>query len=336
MITETATAPEETVADQGAGSDVQVAPEGVQPPVEQPSTEVAPNKAEEAHVAASAEADIDARFDALLADAEAKGFAPISGADLSEEALAKMPASVRGALRYVAQQRAKLTGEVTEKETKLAAERAAFQAEMDKAAAEIRRQRQHLSTLANTTAIREAVAKGPPTVDPTTPEGIRAIAAYEANKGLADALAPVIQSDAQAKRDAAYDALKEAHPELKDPKVEAEFVAFLRKENEGIDPTKQAPRLRTPEAARIFTAELRAKRAAETATRARDAAAADRAPAANAINRVTTAGTGRATADIPKDVWNAGGADLVNYMRQLTPEQLRAQREELRRRAAMS
>jgi hypothetical protein len=241
---------------------------------------------------------------------------------------------VRGVVRHVASERQRWDAENKTEREKIASERVAFQAEMDKAAREIRSQRQHLSSLANTQGLREAVAKGPPRVDPTTPEGIRAIAKYEAQLGLADALAPVIQSDEQAKRQTAYDGLKETYPALREPKVEADFIAFLRKENEGIDPTKQAPRMRTPEAARLFMAERAATLAGENARRARDTAAADRAPGASAINRVTTAGTGRKGSDIPADVWSAGGSALINHMNSLTREQILEQRAELRRRQA--
>jgi hypothetical protein len=332
MATEPENTTEETVAGNGAGGDVSLAAvdpsangAGAQPAAEatKPGDETA--KAEAEAIDASLNADVLARFDKLFADDKEAGNA-VSGALLTDEMLKTLPAPARQAIRAVAAERDKAQAALKAEQDAWAAKQAEEQKKLDDGAKELNRRRIELQKLVNTDTLRNAVAK-PPAVDPTTPEGMRAIAEYEAKKGLAEALRPFAEDKARAERETAYDRLKDEYPELKDPKVEEQFAAFLRKENEGIDPTKQAPRVNAVLGARLFTSELRAKTAAETARAARDAAAADRAPAASLLNRRTSGATAQPLRDIPKDIWQAGGADLTNYLQSLTPDQ----RAELRR-----
>lgn len=331
---------EETDAGNGIGGDVSAAASDPNPAgtgevaVEaEAKPDDATKAAEEAAIKASADADIAARLDAIFENDKAEGKAEISAAMLTDESLAKLPPDVRAVVRWAAAEKARNAADLKAREEKITAAQAEMQRRLDEGARELRRQRLNLQSLVNTGVVKK-VAEGPPRVDPTTPEGMRAIATYEAQKGLAEALKPFADDKARAERESAYDRLKDSYPELQDPKIEAQFADFLRKENEGIDPTKQAPRVNAVIGARMFTAELRAKNAADTARVARDNAAADRAPAATLLNRRTTGASGNQVRDIPKDIWEAGGDTLTHYLAQLTPEERGAIRKNLGRSAA--
>lgn len=131
-----------------------------------------------------------------------------------------------------------------------------------------------------------------PDVDPFSPEGARKLAEYHGRKGSAEALAPLRQRAAEADRQARWEALADKYADLADPKVHEEFGAYVAKLNEGIDPTKERPRVPTEIAADLFFGE-RARVALEKQVsdrRAREVS--DRAASARVLARAGSGGGG--------------------------------------------
>ena len=136
----------------------------------------------------------------------------------------------------------------------------------------------------------------PPEVDPLTPEGQQKIAEFYAQKAQAQANAPLLQRKAEIDRQQRWDAIRDQYPALSDAKVLDEFNVYVKGLNEGIDPTKEKPRVPTAQAAEMFfnRRELDELRAAQA--KAKTAQASDRQAAARSIGRVTSGGTSSPTA----------------------------------------
>ncbi len=140
----------------------------------------------------------------------------------------------------------------------------------------------------------QGAAKDPgamPDVDPLTPEGQAKLAEYFAEKAQHNAQAPLRARANELARQDAWNAIVETHAELKTPKVRAEFDAYMRTQNEGIDPTKERPRVDAKTGAERFfqDRELATLRAEQKAAKERQAS--DRAVGARAIGRTTTGGS---------------------------------------------
>lgn len=218
------------------------------------------------------------------------------------------------------------------------AKRDAEQRKLDEGAAELRRRSQAMNQSVNFDAARKAAAAPRPKVDATTPEGLEKLAAHLAEKAAATQLLTTFKdieaNKAVSDREAAYDKLKDTYPDLRDTKVDAEFAAFMAKENEGVDRSKGEPwRMNAVQGARIFFADRRAAEASKAAEAARSNGAADRAATASAINRTGT-GTGAAgarTVGIPAEVYESNG--VTAYLASLPLAQRNAVIAEERRRA---
>lgn len=156
----------------------------------------------------------------------------------------------------------------------------------------LRQREQALLALARSDAA--AVPGEAPVVDPFTPEGQAKLAEYHGRKAAAEGLAPLRQRAAEVDRQARWDAVVDKHADLRDAKVSEEFGAYVAKLNEGIDPTKERPRVPTEIAADLFFGE-RARVALEKQVADRKAReAADRASAARMLAR---SGSGGGTPD---------------------------------------
>jgi hypothetical protein len=134
-----------------------------------------------------------------------------------------------------------------------------------------------------------AAAKAPgakPEIDPFTPEGAAALAKYHAEQAAYEREAPLRERAREVRIQAAWDALCDQHPDLRNDKVSAEFDAFMAEKNKGVDRSKgQSPRLTAEDGAIIFFSnrKLAALQSKQTDTTRRSDA--DRADAARHIGR---------------------------------------------------
>lgn len=258
--------------------------------------------------------------DVFAEDKEAGHNPAVLAASLTREQLSAMPLEARAAVRALAGVLKPQRDALDAREAALAEKERVTLARLDEGMAELRRRSLALQKAVNFDKVRAAASeKAPEGIDPTTPGGLRKLAAHEARKaaaeGVLDLFKDVEQTRAQAQREAFEDELRGKYPGLKDEKTTTEFMAFLKKENEGV----QGPPWRVDAAtgARLFFAERAAQDAARMASDAAANEAADRAASARAMNRATAAGAGRRQEGIPDDVYQSGG--VTAYLASLSP-----------------
>lgn len=218
-------------------------------------------------------------------------------ANLTADKVRSAPSEHRVLLRAIARReaaeaerraadKAKVDAEIADARAKLAEEQKKFRIERN----------QLLQTAVSAAPVDPGA---PPTVDPFTPEGQAALAEYHAKKQLAAQNAPMRAKARELAKAEAWIKIVEKYPDLRDQKVQDEFMASLRKANEGLDEAKLAsgeirPRVTTVDHARnFFNERLIAKLTAEAAERDRRQNA-DRAASARAMGRT---GTGAAPPD---------------------------------------
>jgi hypothetical protein len=243
-----------------------------------------------------------------------------------------MPPATRAAFRALAGALKPRADALEADKTAWEAKKAAEQKKLDEGVAELRRRSLALHKAVNFEQVRKAAGEKPPEgIDPTTPDGLRKLAAHEARKaaaeGVLDIFKDVETTRAAAAREAFEDELREQYPVLRDPAVSAEFVAFLQKENEDIKGPPWRVDART--GARLFVAERANAEAIKRANEARANEAADRAASARNMNRVTTGGGAPAPRGIPREVYEEGR--VTAYLQSLSPaERARVLAEERR------
>lgn len=336
MINEPTNTTEETGADTAAGGGVsaEVAAAETQDPTTTTATETTSATTEAGAAASTPQEDANAKLMAMLEDlgretAEAGLDDSKLVAMMTKDELDNLPPRARAFARATGAAMAAERAKLAEQQKAWESEREATQRKLDDAAANLRRQRASLLALANTEAVRKAREGQAPQVDPTTPEGLAEIARHTALKGVADAFAPIYEEEARAKREAAYDSLQQQYPDLRDKKVEGEFLAWLQKENEGVDVSKgEAPRVNAIVGARVFFAERKAQEVARATEQRRASEAADRAVAARAMNRMSTAAQGSPVPPTPPGGWT------VSAITNLPPDQREALKRSLKGRAA--
>lgn len=81
----------------------------------------------------------------------------------------------------------------------------------------------------------------PPEVDVFTKEGMTANARYLAQKAAWEAAAPMRERERAEATRQAWESTQETYPDLADPKVYAEFEAFMDEKNKGWDPKSGTP-----------------------------------------------------------------------------------------------
>jgi hypothetical protein len=258
--------------------------------------------------------------DVFAEDKEAGHDPAALAASLTREQLAAMPLEARAAVRALAGVLKPRMDKLSEREVALAEKERTTLARLDEGMAELRRRSLALQKAVNFDRVRAAAGeKAPEGIDPTTPDGLRKLAAHEARKaaaeGVLDLFKDVEQTRVQAQRESFEDELRGKYPGLKDEKTTTEFMAFLQKENEGV---KGPPwRVDAATGARLFFAERSAQDSARKAAEAAANEAADRAASARAMNRATAAGAGRRQEGIPDDVYQRGG--VTAYLQSLSP-----------------
>lgn len=169
----------------------------------------------------------------------------------------------------------------------------AFEAEKAKHAAELKRFRQEKAALFALARSPEAAAPGDrPEVDPFTPEGAAKLVEWASRDETNKKLARLAERDREEQKGLRWAQLVETYPDLNDPKVEAEFDAYVINLNPGVDPAKgDKPKVPAALAARIFfnereNAKLKAEAEARN-TRER----IDRAASARSVGRSFGGGT---------------------------------------------
>lgn len=194
----------------------------------------------------------------------------------------KAQLAIRSAMRHFEKLDAERQKPLTEREEKIKAE-----AERVKAAEKALRGRER--ALLELTATAKPPAEGDEP-DPFTPEGAREVAKREAQRARWEAEAPLRDRAKQLAQREAWVGLVEQYPDLRKPSVKAEFEAWLEKENEGVDLTKERPRRTTEDGAELFFLR-KAQAAAAERVRADEAARQqERARAATHVGASSGAG----------------------------------------------
>ncbi|MBM4393385.1 MAG: hypothetical protein FJ090_19865 [Deltaproteobacteria bacterium] len=302
--------------------EAEVAP-AAEPAATEPAQPAAEAPAAEADQAP--EGDSHARFAALVEDvfkddAEKGHDSKVLAASLTREQLETMPPQSRAAIRALAGFLKPRMDALEAEKAAWAEKREAEQRKLDEGVAELRRRNIALQKMVNFESARKAASAPEPRIDPTTPEGLRQLAAHEARKaaatGVLDIFKDVEATRAQAERDAFEDELRGKYPDLRDPTTEQAFLAFLKKENEGV--AKGQPwRVDARTGARLFFAERAAAENKRKADDARAADVADRAASQRAMNRATSGGGGRRDEGIPDEVYQSG--TVTQYLASLSP-----------------
>lgn len=90
-----------------------------------------------------------------------------------------------------------------------------------------------------------------PNVDPFTPEGAKALAKYNAERAHFEASKPLKERAAEEARVERWNAIVDAHPDLRKPDVLDAFNAFMEEKNKGVRAGAK-PRLDTEQGAELF------------------------------------------------------------------------------------
>lgn len=201
---------------------------------------------------------------------------------VTPDALAALPkeaqAHMRALLRHAESESAKRETAFAERE-RLAQEReAAFK----------QKEREFRQREAATLAMA-AAAKPPgdkPDIDPFTPDGAAKLAEYAAQKAAYEREAPLREQARQAANTAKWEALCDANPDLRKPKIAEEFDAFMKRENEGwTRDSGKPPPVTTDRGVRLFFAERAASQQANADAQRRSRDDAARRDAARHIGR---------------------------------------------------
>lgn len=207
--------------------------------------------------------------------------------------------------------------------------------EIEAQGAEMKRQQAALYALATSPELEAARRGQKPKVDPLSPEGMEQLAAYNAMQGVAKALDPIYQRSESLQREQAAAAIAEKYPLTKS--AEPEFLDFLAKMNEGIDPAdvragKASWRVTAEVGARLFTAEKEAAAVKAQAESRRAAEVADRGRAAAAIHRTAAAANAQPDLRIPDEVYAQNR--VHEYLNKQSPERRAAMLQYARQQAA--
>lgn len=152
---------------------------------------------------------------------------------------------------------------VAEAMAKVEATEKAANERVAKVEAETARQRRELEARERAHLEAMAAFKPPgaePEVDVFTADGMKARMKFEADRAAWESAQPAREELKIKKVQALVNETMERYPDLKDPKVSAEFDAFMDKENEGWDPaSKTRPPLEYERGARLFMSERTAR-----------------------------------------------------------------------------
>lgn len=220
-------------------------------------------------------------------------------ATLTPDLIRELPAPARNLVRTTLLAKRKLEAAWTAKDAakdKAVAER---ESAVVKKEAELLRKQAEFAALWDDPKIKEVLAKADADLpDPLTPEGQAALVDKKVAEGLKRIAGPVVETQAKLRQQAAWMEFREANPEMKDEKVQAEILTIV-----------QSEKVTTPQALEMW----RGRKAATEAANRRAVEMKRRQEAAARMGRSTVHGNPD-NEPIPADVRKRGPAAVYDYL----------------------